>query len=188
MSGAASGTGATGEPVRFRVELTVGLARALREPLERVMLAAGGGAERWGLYAALFAATTVILASAARVRRALRGLARRAVASAAGRMIDELVRQSPCTVVVELQDAVLVTRLIAGEKSVGERRLVLAAARLAVVTPSGAAPALVCLFDGPRAQRPLRIIQVPGPDEQRALLEAFRAAGSELIQLELSGR
>jgi hypothetical protein len=110
------------------------------------------------------------------LERAIRRGTRKLVANRARRSMASVIRRTPYTIDYALEDG----RLTISAKKLGVVADVpLKRARLAVVGRS-----VICLFDRPIGQRPLRVLYVPSEHERLLLENALAASGAQLMAIE----
>jgi hypothetical protein len=129
----------------------------------------------FGGMSAAYVALLLAFVLAPAMGRALRRFARRTVSWTARRTMRRVASRTPYTILYELGEAELATRV---EKLGISRVLDLRCVRVAVATPD-----FICVFRRPLGQRPARVLYVPGPREHAALSAALVAAGVQLLRL-----
>jgi hypothetical protein len=109
------------------------------------------------------------------LEQAIRRGTRRLVAGRARRAMASVIRKAPYTIHYAINDG----RLTIRTADVGiAAELPIELVRYVVVAPS-----LVCVFDQPFRQRPLRVLYVPGPAETRVLQDTFANNHIDVVTL-----
>jgi len=112
---------------------------------------------------------------------AMRRGTRRLIARRARRLLAPAIRHAPYTIAYTLDDDRLAIQAtgptITGTSSL-PAEIPLKRVRLAIIAPS-----MIGVFDRPLAQRPLRLLYVPGPTELQRLQDALTRNEAEVIAI-----
>ena len=129
----------------------------------------------YGAMSSAFAVLLVIFIMLPRIGLALRRFARHMVSITAGKLMRPVAARGPYKIVYELSGTSLVTRAEAVQVS---STLDLRKVRVAIETPD-----FICAFPSRFAQRPIRVLYLPGPSEHAAMRAALVASGAEMLRV-----